>query len=139
MPLKIDLKPGEKLILNGAVLVVGKDGRSLILHNEATLLRDKDVMREEDADTPAKRIYFTIMLMYIDPAGRAKYEELFDQFLMELFETTGLPTLKKSLLMIAQDVASGALYRALKTCRAVIKAEAEILSIAQSDKSAPAG
>ena len=45
MPLKIDLKAGEKFIINGAVLTVGKDGRSLVLETDAMLLRDRDVMQ----------------------------------------------------------------------------------------------
>ena len=65
MSLKIDLKPGEKFIINGAVLTAGKRRVSLVLENKAVLLRSKDIMQEREADTPAKRIYFAIMLMYI--------------------------------------------------------------------------
>ena len=58
MPLKINIKPGEKFIVNGAVMVAVNKGASLILQNEATILLGKDIMQEEDANTPAKRIYF---------------------------------------------------------------------------------
>ena len=37
MPLKIELKPGEKFIVNGAVMVAGKSGASLALRNQAVL------------------------------------------------------------------------------------------------------
>src|SRR5580704_14778735 len=84
MPLKIDLKAGEKFIINGAVVTVGKDGRSLVLETSAMLLRDRDVMQAEDADSPAKRIYFHIMLMYIDPDNRTVYQPIYDRLLDDL-------------------------------------------------------
>ena len=55
MPLKIELKPGEKFIVNGAVMVAGKSGASLALRNQAVLLRGRDVMQESEATTPARR------------------------------------------------------------------------------------
>ena len=66
MPLKLNVKPGEKFVVNGAVMVAGGKGASLVLQNEATILLGKDIIQEDEADTPAKRIYFTILLMYLD-------------------------------------------------------------------------
>lgn len=130
MPLKIDLKPGEKFIVNGAVLTVGKDGRSLVLQNEAVLLRDRDIIQEEDANTPAKRIYFSIMLMYIDPGNQETHRAFYQQYVHDLMETTGLGEVKRALLSIVMDVSVGNYYRAMKTCRALIALEAELLSMA---------
>ena len=67
MPLKLTLKPGEKFVLNGAVLANGDKRASLIIQNKACVLREKDIMQAEDATTPARRIYFPIMMMYLDP------------------------------------------------------------------------
>src|SRR6201987_4572023 len=97
MPLKIDLKAGEKFIINGAVVTVGKDGRSLVLETDAMLLRDRDVMQPEEANTPAKRIYFHIMLMYIDPDNRAVYQPVYERLLTELANGTGLEEIRTAL------------------------------------------
>lgn len=132
MPLKIDLKAGEKFIINGAVVTVGKDGRSLVLETDAMLLRDRDVMQAEDADTPAKRIYFHIMLMYIDPDNRSVYEPIYKRLVDELGEVTGLAEIKTALGHIKRDVEAGLFYRALKTCKAIIAVETEILKIPPS-------
>ena len=70
MPLKLSLKPGEKFVLNGAVLTNGDKRTSLVIQNKACVLREKDIMQVEDADTPARRIYFPIMMMYLDPDDR---------------------------------------------------------------------
>jgi len=129
MPLKIDLKAGEKFIINGAVLTVGKDGRSLVLETDAMLLRDRDVMQPEEANTPAKRIYFHIMLMYIDPENRSVYQPIYERFVKELAEGTSLEEIRTALGHVMRDVERGMFYRALKTCKAIIAVESEIMRI----------
>ena len=66
MALKLSLKPDEKLVINGAVIANADRRATLIVHNKASILREKDILQEQDVDTPAKRIYFPIMLMYMD-------------------------------------------------------------------------
>ena len=65
MPLKLNVKPGEKFIVNGAAMVVGKKGASLVLQNEATTLLGKNIIQEEHANTPPRQIYFSILVMYL--------------------------------------------------------------------------
>jgi flagellar protein FlbT len=127
MPLKIDLKPGEKFVLNGAVVSVGRDGRSLLLQNEAVLLREKDVMQEDEANTPARRIYFTIMLMYIDPANKPHYMEKYQTLLNDFAKVAILPEMQKILSQIAQDVAEDNYYRALRNCKSLFEIEHQLL------------
>ena len=52
MPLKLSLKPGEKFVLNGAVLTNGDKRASLVIQNKACVLREKDIMQ---ARTPTRR------------------------------------------------------------------------------------
>ena len=40
MPLKLSLKPGEKFVLNGAVLANGDKRISLVIQNKACVLRE---------------------------------------------------------------------------------------------------
>jgi flagellar biosynthesis regulator FlbT len=91
MPLKIELKPGEKFIVNGAVMVAGKTGASLALRNHAVLLRGRDVMQEAEATTPARRLYFTLMLMYIDPDNRAVHGQNFARFRPSIWRRQPFP------------------------------------------------
>ena len=65
MPLKFSLKPGEKFVLNAAVLANGDKRTSLVIQNKACLLREKDIMQPEGANTSARRIYLAIMMMYL--------------------------------------------------------------------------
>ena len=79
MALKLSLKPGERFVVNGAVLQNGDRRAVLLLQNKASILREKDIIQPEEANSPAKRIYFLIMMMYLAPAEANKY---YDEFVL---------------------------------------------------------
>jgi flagellar biosynthesis repressor protein FlbT len=128
MGLKLELKPGEKLVINGAVITVGRSGASLVLNNKATLLRGRDVMQAEEANTPVKRLYFNIMLMYIDPERMTEHRALFETFLGDLVEAAHTKATKQTLAAIKEHVEDGDFYRGMKLCRQLIQHEASLLS-----------
>lgn len=128
MPLKIRLKPREKFVINGAVLSAGDDGAMLVLHNRAALLRQADIMLPEDADTPAKRIYYQIMSLYLGSDNRDAVYESYLEYWSDLMNATGLAEIRQSLIFIQKDVSAGEYYRALKTCRAIVALEHELLN-----------
>ncbi|MGO8921301.1 MAG: flagellar biosynthesis repressor FlbT [Stellaceae bacterium] len=125
MPLTINLKPGEKLIVNGVVLQNAHHAAKLVVHNEAALLREKDIITEEAATTPARRIYFTVQCLYLFPAKSELYLPIIHRFLAEFSEAapSALPLLRK----IEQELAADQLYPALKTAKQLIAKEQEIL------------
>lgn len=127
MPLKIELKPGEKFIVNGAVMVAGRSGASLALKNQAVLLRGRDVMQEHEATTPARRLYFTLMLMYIDPENRPAHAERFANFLGDYLEATTLDTTRAKLDRIGRLALADEYYAGLKLCRELIATEDGLL------------
>ena len=128
MPLKIELKPGEKFVVNGAVIVAGRAGASLALKNQAVLLRGRDVMQEEEATTPARRVYFHLMLMYINPENRAEHEARFEAYRGEYAETTTLEPTRAKLARIRELAAADAFYPALKLCKDLIAFEDGLLA-----------
>jgi flagellar biosynthesis repressor protein FlbT len=128
MPLKLSLKPGEKLVLNGAVLTNGDKRASLIIQNKACLLREKDIMQPEDATTPARRIYLPIMMMYLDPENGEQY---YNDFALRMTEFMGAIRNRDALqgcMEISRDVMSASYYRALMGCRKLFEFERERLS-----------
>jgi flagellar protein FlbT len=128
MPLKIELKPGEKFIVNGAVIVAGRTGASLALRNKAVLLRGRDVMQEEEATTPARRVYFALMLMYINPENRAEHAALFEAYRGEYAASTTLDQTRAKLDRIRDLAAADAFYPALKLCKDLIAFEDGLLA-----------
>ena len=63
LALKLSLRPGEKFVLNGAVVQNGDRRASLLLQNKASVLREKDIMQAEDVTSPARHVYFPVMMM----------------------------------------------------------------------------
>jgi len=128
MPLKLSLKPGEKFVLNGAVMTNGDKRASLVIQNKAALLREKDIMQREDADTPARRIYFPIMMMYLEPDGD---EEFYNEFALRMTEFMGAIKHRGALMTcveISRHVMAGAYYKGLVLCKKLFEFEKERLS-----------
>ena len=128
MPLKLSLKPGEKFVLNGAVLANGDKRTSLIIQNKACVLREKDIMQVEDADTPARRIYFPIMMMYLDSETADTY---YSQFALRMTEFMQAISDRRALAVcvdISKDVMNGSYYKALVQCRTLFEFEQERLN-----------
>ena len=128
MPLKLSLKPGEKFVLNGAVLTNGDKRASLVIQNKACVLREKDIMQPSDATTPARRIYVPIMMMYLDPDA---IDEYYNEFALRMTEFMGAIQNRQVLatcIEISRDVMGGAYYKALMSCRKLFDFEQERLS-----------
>ena len=76
MPLTINLKPRERLIVNGVVIENSGQLAKILIHNNAALLREKDIITEQQATTPARRIYFAIQCEYLFPGqGRPVFTD----------------------------------------------------------------
>ena len=128
MPLKLSLKPGEKFVLNGAVLTNGDKRTSLVIQNKACVLREKDIMQPRDAKTPARLVYLAIMMMYLD--GEAN-EEPYDEFALRMTEFMGAIQNRQVLttcVEISREVTRGAYYKALISCRKLFEYEQERLN-----------
>lgn len=127
MPLKLSLKPGERFVVNGAVLQNGDRRAVLLLQNKASILREKDIIQPEDANTPGKNVYFPIMMMYLDPAEANRY---YDQFVLRLNEFMGAirsPDILKECVSLSREVMAQDYYKALTRCRKLLVYEQGLL------------
>jgi flagellar protein FlbT len=138
MPLKLSLRPGEKFVVNGAVVQNGDRRAALVLQNKAAVLREKDIMQPEEASSPARRIYFPVMLMYLDAEGR---DDAFSEFAQRLAEFMGAvrdPEVLADCVGVSRDVMAGDYYKALMRCRRLIAFEDERLGSVHVHPSLPA-
>ena len=127
MPLKLSLKPGEKFVLNGAVVQNGDRRGVLVLQNKASVLREKDIMQEEEADSPARRVYFAVMMMYLDESGVPRY---YDEFVKRMNEFMGVISnadILADCVNISKHLLSREYYKGLMLCRRLIDYEDERL------------
>ncbi|MBI1233647.1 MAG: flagellar biosynthesis repressor FlbT [Alphaproteobacteria bacterium] len=123
MPLKLSLKPGERFVLNGAVVQNGEKRSTLVLQNKASVLREKDIMHENEVTTPARRIYFPVMMMYL---SEKQDSGVYDEFVMRMTEFMGAISDTGAMaecVSVSRDVMAGEYYKALIRCRKLIEFE----------------
>lgn len=128
MPLKLSLKPGERFVLNGAVVQNGEKRSTLVLQNKASVLREKDIMHAEEVTTPARRIYFPVMMMYL---SEKQDNALYDEFVMRMTDFMGAISDTEAMaecVSVSRDVMAGEFYKALIRCRKLIEFEDKRLS-----------
>jgi flagellar protein FlbT len=136
MPLKLSLKPGEKFVLNGAVVQNGDRRGVLMLQNKASVLREKDIMQAEQANTPARRVYFPVMMMYLSELEAPQLQPEFTTRLNEFISVIRNPAILADCLTISRYVVSKDYYKALMLCRKLIDYEDERLGNVVSGVSA---
>ena len=127
MPLKIQIKSGRQIIINGAVLENASPRTvSLLVKNEAAILRDKDILTSEDASTPASRVYYTLQCVYLFPEEKNRYLEQFEGFIGAYLKA--VPSSRPTVDTIRGMVEAGRYYAALKKTQDLIVQEGEILA-----------
>jgi flagellar protein FlbT len=128
MGLKVELKPGEKLILGDCLITNGEQRTRLLIEGQAPILREKDIMTQAHATTPAKRIYLAVQLMYTsrDPAA---YHDTYFALMRDLVQAA--PSAWPHMVEIGNHILAGDMYKALKSAKALIAYEKELLDNAQ--------
>lgn len=125
--LRISLRDGEKMIVNGAVFrAVGHS--KFIVENNATVMRGRDVMKPEEANTPARLLYFACMMAYIDPGGSDSARDTIIDLVRELIEALKSPEAKAVCVAFAQKIATSQYYQALSDCRWLMNYEAAAMA-----------
>jgi flagellar protein FlbT len=125
MSLKVELKPGERLIIGTAVVRNGEQRARLFIEGDAPILREKDILTAGTADTPAKKIYLAVQLMYLqgDLSGHNEfYFPLVQDFL------SAAPSALPLIAEVNNRILSGDLYKALKAAKKLITYEQELIS-----------
>ncbi len=120
--LRITLRDGEKAIVNGAVIrAVGRT--QIAVENQVSILRGREIMRPEEATTPARQLYFAAMLAYIDPANRDGHHDIVVGLVGALVIALDAPEAKSACIRFAGENAQGEYYKALASAREVIAFE----------------
>jgi flagellar biosynthesis repressor protein FlbT len=126
MALKITLKPYEKFILGGAAIANGDAKSTFVVENDVPILREKDIMSLDAADTPCKRIYFTIQLMYVDGKNLPEHHKTYWELVKDVVQAA--PSRKQILQEISNNILNDRYYQALKLTKKLIEYEQEIIS-----------
>ena len=128
MSLTVELKPGEKLIIGNCVVTNSDQRTRLFIDGKAPILREKDILTPDTADSPAKRIYFAVQLMYIDEDVERLRKDYF-KLINDL--VTAAPSTIQLVDEINNEILTGELYKALKAAKKLIQYEQELLANAK--------
>ena len=124
MALRIELKPGERILIGESVLINSVQRTTFLIEGEAPILREKDIMTPDRANTPAKRIYLAVQLMYTSRDPRAHHDVYFS-LVRDIVQAA--PSTFPYVETINNRILTGDLYKALKEARNLIEYERELL------------
>jgi flagellar protein FlbT len=125
--LRISLKSGEKIFINGAVLRVDRKV-SIEFMNDVTFLLENHVLQLEDTTTPIRQLYFIVQMMLINPEGKDQSLALFRKSITMLLACFKSEEICAELKRIDVMVNSGRAFDALKAIRGLYPAEERILN-----------
>jgi flagellar protein FlbT len=125
VPLRVELKPFERIVIGETVLINSGTRTSFLIDGEAPILRERDTITAETANTPAKRLYLCVQTMYLK-SDIPRYRTAYQGFLRDLRDSS--PGDRLTIDAINGHVSSGALYKALKEIRKLMKREDALLA-----------
>jgi flagellar protein FlbT len=125
MSLRIELKPRERILIGDCVITNSDQRTHFVIDGHTPILREKNIMTARLADTPAKRIYLAVQLMYLAREPRQHHETYF-ALLRDFVKAA--PSAWPIVENINNQILSGDLYKALSTTRKLIKFEQELLN-----------
>jgi flagellar protein FlbT len=125
--LVLELRQGEVMIVNGAPIRFRTKSR-LELTAKARFLFGKQIMPPDQADSPARRIYFALQTAYIGseeerPSGLAAARKLVAEFKQATTSSLACEILDRALAAAEADDC----YQALKLARRIVRHEDTVL------------
>ena len=125
MTLRINLKPYEKIFISGAVIVNGPSKAEFVIENNVPILRQQNIISTEEADSPARRIYLAIQLMYVDEANISEHQKIYWELVNQFVQAA--PSSLTLIDVINETILKGNYYKALKLARELIVFEQEVI------------
>jgi flagellar protein FlbT len=125
--LRISLKSGERIFINGAVLRVDRKVAIEFL-NDVTFLLENHVLQPEGATTPLKQLYFIVQMMLINPEGASQSMVMFKKSITMLLASFANDEILAEPKRIDAVVTSGRPFDALKAIRTLYPIEERILN-----------
>jgi flagellar biosynthesis repressor protein FlbT len=126
MPLRVELKPFERIVIGESVIINSGNRTCFLIDGEVPILRDKDTVTAETANTPAKRLYHCVQVMYLKN-DVARYRTSYLASVDEL--RRAVPGSGDTIEALDRHISEGALYKALKEIRKLIRREEELVAV----------
>jgi flagellar protein FlbT len=124
--MKLSLRAGEKVYVNGAVLRVDRKV-SIEFMNDVSFLLESHVIQADQTTTPLRQLYFAAQIMLINPAVKEEANRTFKRMLASLLATFENRQMLKELKLIDEMMCNERVFDALKAIRLLYALEAQIL------------
>lgn len=125
--LRISLKSGERIFVNGAVLRVDRKVAVEFL-NDVTFLLENHVLQPEQATTPLRQLYFIAQMALINPEGAEQSVAMFRKSVIMLLSCFKNEEVLAELKRVDALVTQGRAFEALKAIRGLYPIEDRILN-----------
>lgn len=126
MALRLTLKPGERLIIGGAVVRIGRARGELFVDSQTPVLRESDILSPAAVRTPCERVVLALQLAYVDPVRVSQHLLLYRTLAVEVREAA--PSTGPMFDTIDDHLDAGRHYQALKSARTLLDYERELIS-----------
>ncbi|WP_346907381.1 flagellar biosynthesis repressor FlbT [uncultured Roseibium sp.] len=125
--MKIGMKAGERLFVNGAVLRVERK-TNLELMNDAVFLLENHVLQPEDATTPLRQLYFVLQTMVMDPVAAPTVQGLFEMMMRSAKSVFSNAHILETLQEVETLNEQSRWFEAMKVVRSLYPTEAALMS-----------
>ena len=131
--LVLKLGPKERVLINGAVIENGdRRSRLSVVSPNANILRLRDAIHPEEANTPVRRVCYAAQLVL---TGDSSAEDARHQMLRRIEELSQVLTDHDSRTLLAnatEAVLGNQFYQCLKALRALLPREDRLLAVRPS-------
>ncbi|MBL4749743.1 MAG: flagellar biosynthesis repressor FlbT [Amylibacter sp.] len=128
MPLRLTLKPEERIIINGCIIRNAARRQTLTIENQADVVRGHDLLKEQEVTTPVTRVYFLIQTVLVAAELRDDFNPQIQKSLAELVTVFG-SDYTDNILNAANFVSTGDYYKALRALSGLMKHERDLLNL----------
>ena len=122
MPLKIELKPHESIIIGASLITNDGERTRFYIDGNVPILREKFIMREKEANTPSKRVYFVVQQMYLEK-GNKELQNLYVEYVRDL--QNAAPSLIPYIMPVSENILKNKYYAAIKCASKLVEKETE--------------
>lgn len=124
MPLRLTLKPYERLIINGTSIRNGSRNADFLIEGQCKFLRESEIIHESEADTACKKLCVTLQVIYLSDDPTEVINLLFAQA-VEILKAAS--SMAPYLLAIQQEIEAQRYHYAIKRGRELIAYERTLL------------
>ncbi|TXN78342.1 flagellar biosynthesis repressor FlbT [Methylobacterium sp. WL8] len=129
MALKLTIKPGETVYINGAEICNAGSTVSLVLKNHCRILRESEMIRESDAISPCSKMVFALQQIVLKENPFEELNEL-SGLAVQILQT--MPIVAPQILEIQQLLSEKRTHVAFKKGKALMALEADEFRIAKA-------